>query len=96
MTTMKTVALSFAAGIFGGTLAVVALSPLQAQQQPTQPAPAELRAQSFVLVNPGGEPAGLFGFSKSGSPIIQLRDKRGELSWQAPPQMIIGVPLSQR
>ena len=89
MTTMKTVALSFAAGILGGTLAVVAVSPIQAQQQPTQPAPAEIRSQSFILVWPTGEPAGRFGFDKNGHPAIQLLDQYGNEIWSAtaPPRV---------
>src|SRR5215467_13752005 len=96
MTSRKTVALSFAAGILGGTLAIVALSPLQAQQQPTQPAPAELRSQSFVLVWPNGEPAGRFGFDKNGRPALQLLDEYGNEIWRAnaPPRVTMG-PLSR-
>src|SRR5215468_10065264 len=97
MTNMKTVVLSFAAGVFGGTLAIVALSPLQAQQPPTQPAPAEVRSQSFILVWPNGEPAGRFGFDKNGHPDLQLLDQYGNERWSAtaPPRVTMG-PLSRQ
>jgi hypothetical protein len=78
MTTPKVIAVSLSAGVLGGLLAAGVVSPIQAQQRP----PAEIRSQSFVLVNPAGNVAGRFGFDSNGNPEIKLLDERGREIWR--------------
>jgi hypothetical protein len=71
--------LSLAAGLLGGVLAHYVSPELvhAAQAAPTK----EVRAQSFVLVNEDGSPAGLFGFDLNGQPMIKLFDRAGKVIW---------------
>ena len=74
--------LSLAAGLLGGMLSHYIFSePVHAQVQ-TPPA-KEIRAQSFVLVDDQGVPAGVFGFEKDGGASIQLMNKAGKVIWIA-------------
>ena len=75
--------LALAAGLLGGLISrYVNLIPAYAQ---TQPAPPQIRAQSFVLVNAQGQAFGLFGFSPKGDAIIKILDARGRTLWDTPP-----------
>jgi len=70
--------LSIAAGLLGGIFShYVWTQPVQAQNQ--APAPKELRAQSFVVVNDKGEIQGVltFGESKGDRTSIKLYDGKG-------------------
>ena len=71
--------LSLAAGLLGGMLAHYVSPELvhAAQAAPTK----EVRAQSFVLVNGDGSPAGLFGFDRAGHPNVMLFDRAGKVIW---------------
>ena len=75
-----TLVLSLAAGLAGGFLAQY-LAPRTVFAQ--NPAPKEVRAQSFVLVDPRGTPVGLFGFGPDGRPVIRIVDDRGRVIWSA-------------
>jgi|SRR5579864_8454785 hypothetical protein len=77
-------ALSIAAGLFGGILSHFAWTqPAHAQTLPS--APKEVRSQSFVLVNDKGDIEGTFSFddSKNGFPTIKLSDGSGREIWRA-------------
>ena len=75
-----TLTLALAAGLCGGLLSrYVAPAAVHAQAQ--TPAPKEIRAQSFVLVNAQGTAFGLMGFDPRGNPIIKLLDERGRTFW---------------
>ena len=70
--------LSIAAGLLGGVFShYVWTQPVQAQNQ--VPAPKELRAQSFVVVNDKGEIQGVltFGEPKGDRTGIKLYDGKG-------------------
>jgi len=45
------------------------------------PAPREIRAQSFVLVNKQGTPLGLMGFDSAGVAVITLLDENMRTVW---------------
>ena len=62
-------ALSIAAGLLGGVLShYVWTQPVQAQAR--KPAPKEIRAQSFVLVNDKDQVEGVFSVDLS---LVQIR-----------------------
>jgi hypothetical protein len=70
--------LSIAAGLLGGVFShYVWTQPVQAQNQ--APAPKEMRAQSFVVVNDKGEIQGVltFGEPKGDRTSIKLYDGKG-------------------
>ena len=74
--------LSLATGLLGGLLShYVALDAVHAQLQPAPP--KEITAQSFVLTDSQGNPAGVFGFDKDGAATIKLFDKTGKVVWSA-------------
>ena len=74
--------LGLAAGLVGGLLSrYLVPSPVYAQAQ--IPAPREMRAQSFVLVNAQGVALGLMGFDPQGHPVIKLVDEGGRTLWSA-------------
>lgn len=82
--TKLNVVLSLGAGLFGGVLSHYAWTqPVQAQAR--IPAPKEIRAQSFVLVNDKDQVEGVFSFeaSKSGRPTVTLFDSKGREIWSA-------------
>jgi hypothetical protein len=72
------IGLSIAAGLLGGIFShYVWTQPVQAQNQ--TPAPKEVRAQSFVVVNEKGETQGVltFGEPKNGRTSVKLFDSNG-------------------
>ena len=72
------VGLSFAAGLLGGILSHYISLPVHAQ---SNVAPQKIVAQSFILVDNQGVPAGVFGFGKDGGASIKLFDKTGKVIW---------------
>jgi hypothetical protein len=74
------IALALAAGLLGGLLSRY-VSPVAVFAQAPSPAPKEIRAQSFVLVNAQGVPMGLMGIDPQGWPIIKLVNERGTTLW---------------
>jgi hypothetical protein len=82
--TKLNIVLSVAAGLFGGVLSHYAWTqPVQAQAR--IPAPKEIRAQSFILVNDKDQVEGVFSFeeSKAGRPTVTLFDGKGREIWSA-------------
>ena len=71
--------LSLAAGLLGGWVSHY-VSPASVHAAQIAP-PKEIRAQSFVLVNADGSPAGLFGFDRNGRPTVTLFDPTGKAVW---------------
>jgi len=72
------IGLSIAAGLLGGIFShYVWTQPIQAQNQ--APAPKEVRAQSFMVVNEKGEIQGVFTFGepKNGRTSVKLFDSNG-------------------
>jgi hypothetical protein len=72
------IGLSIAAGLLGGIFShYVWTQPVQAQNQ--TPAPKEVRAQSFVVVNEKNEIQGVltFGEPKNGRTSVKLFDSNG-------------------
>jgi hypothetical protein len=67
-----TIALALLAGFIGGAISHV---PISVHAQTPASAPAEIRAQKFVLVDENGTPRGVFGFQSDGYPDIQVRNK---------------------
>ncbi len=77
-----TLTLALAAGLLGGLMSrYFTPTPVLAQAQTL--APKEIRAQTFVLVDPRGVPLGLMGFDPRGNPVIKLVDERGRVIWSA-------------
>ena len=70
------ITLALAAGLLGGLLSRY-LTPTPVFAQAQAPAPKEIRAQSFVLVNKQGAPLGRIGFDAEGIPNITLVDENG-------------------
>jgi hypothetical protein len=88
----STIAVALAAGLIGGVISrYISPAPVLAQQAQTQsPAPVELRAQRFVLVNPDGGVAGTFTVEQPkptdfpfAPPSIRLLDWTGKEIWRA-------------
>jgi len=75
--------LSIAAGLPGGFLSHYISPGLVHAQTQAAPPPKEIKAQSFVLVNGDGSPAGLFGFDEDGKANVILLDKTGKVVWTA-------------
>jgi hypothetical protein len=87
--------LSLAAGLLGGVLShYVAPEMVHAAQVAPVPPPKEMRAQSFVLVNSDGSPAGLFGFDRAGRPNIELFDRTGKVVWSTDIRAANSKPLA--
>ena len=79
--------LALAAGLLGGVLSHYLIpTPVFAQAQ--APAPREIRAQSFVLVNKQGTPLGLMGFDSNGTPVITLLDENMRTVWSTKATML--------
>jgi hypothetical protein len=89
----STIAVALAAGLVGGVISrYISPAPVLAQQaQAPSPAPLELRAQRFVLVNPDGAVAGTFSVDQPkpspdfpfAAPSIRLLDWSGKEIWRA-------------
>jgi hypothetical protein len=87
-----TVVVAFVAALAGGVISrTISPAPVLAQQAQAQsPAPVELRAQRFVLVNPDGGVAGTFIVEQPkptdvpfAPPSIRLLDWSGKEIWRA-------------
>ena len=75
-------ALAMAAGFLGGALSHYAAPPTAKADTPA-PAPSELRARSFLLVNEKGAVRGTFSLDASGRPALRLFDTNGREVWSA-------------
>lgn len=71
-------AFAFAAGVFGGMLSHY-LAPVVALAQSQTPAPKEIRAQSFVLVDARGVPRGVFAIETTGLPTLEATTDDGHV-----------------
>jgi hypothetical protein len=85
--------LSLAAGLLGGLLSHY-VSPVLVHAAQAAPPPKEVRAQSFLLVNDDGSPAGLFGFDLNGHPNIKLFDRTGKVTWSTDVRAANSRPLA--
>ena len=82
----KSLVLSIAAGLLGGLISHFAwMQPVRAQSQ-MMLAPAEIRAQNFVLVDSKGVIQGIFSVDepKNGPAGIKLLNGQGHEIWRAP------------
>ncbi|PYT26220.1 MAG: hypothetical protein DMG57_22360 [Acidobacteria bacterium] len=80
--------LALATGLLGGVLSRYLIpTPVFAQAQ--APAPREIRAQSFVLVNKQGAPLGLMGFDSDGVPVITLLDENRRTIWSSKATLLL-------
>lgn len=82
-----TLTLSLAAGLLGGLFSRY-VNPATAEAQ--TPAPTEIRAQKFTLVDQNGTVRGMFAIAddpmrKGGYPVIQLFDLGGREVWSTSP-----------
>lgn len=75
MSNRFTVLLAVVAGFSGGFLSRYA-SPFPVHAQ-APAVPQEVRAQKFVLVDPGGAPRGAFGIETDGTVQIEITDNKG-------------------
>ena len=79
--------LALLAGLLGGVLSRYLIpTPVFAQAQ--APAPKEIRAQSFVLVNKQGAALGLMAVDSNGTPVITLVDENGRTIWSTKATML--------
>jgi len=85
------VALALAAGILGGMLSHF-LTPATVRAETPTPAPSEVRARSFLLVNERGGVIGTFTADTSGRPVIRLLDVSGREIWSAEGPSLHGSP----
>jgi hypothetical protein len=100
MSSKFNLSLSLAAGLIGGALSHY-ISPERVHAQAAAPAPKEIRAQRFTLVNESGAVLGTFSIDSEladgrpkGAPTIKLFDEDGREIWSAGGNMI--RPLSHR
>jgi hypothetical protein len=91
MNRTATVALALSAGLMGGLFARY-IGPDAVHAQAQTPAPKEIRAQSFVLVNDQGVAFGLMGFDPQGHPIIKLVGESGHTIWSTGPMSVLRLP----
>ncbi len=82
------ITLALAAGLLGGLLSRY-LTPPPVFAQAQTPAPREIRAQSFVLVNKQGAPLGRIGFDSNGLPNITLVDEDGRTIWSSKATLLL-------
>ena len=80
--------LALAAGLLGGLLSRY-LTPTPVFAQAQAPAPRQIRAQSFVLVNERNTAFGLIGFDPEGLPIITLLDEDGRTLWSTKARVLL-------
>jgi hypothetical protein len=80
MNRILVLASALAAGLAGGLISHY-INPTAVFAQAPRPAPKEIRAQSFVLVNAQGTPLGIMGIDPQGWPIIKLVSDRGNTIW---------------
>jgi hypothetical protein len=79
--------LALLAGLLGGVLSRYLIpTPVFAQAQ--APAPREIRAQRFVLVNKEGRPLGLMAVESNGIPVITLLDENMRTIWSTKATML--------
>jgi len=81
MSSKFTITLSLAAGLLGGIFSHY-LSPQVTHAQSQAPVPKMVQAQSFVLMNEAGKPAGILAIDKDGKPNLKLFDG-DQLIWSA-------------
>jgi hypothetical protein len=74
-----TIALALVAGLTGGAMSHCLLNPSTARAQTVTPAPQEVRARKFVLVDESGAPRGAFGIETDGTAQIEVTDAKGRL-----------------
>jgi hypothetical protein len=81
MKPVTTITLAVVAGFLGGILSQrIVPQPVYAQAQTS--IPQEIRAESFVIVDPNGVPRGAFGFDKkNGGPTLEITDTKGHAYW---------------
>ena len=89
----STIAVALAAGLIGGVISrYISPAPVLAQQAQAQsPAPVELRAQRFSLVNPDGSVVATFTVDHPKTPdsfplpppSVRLLDSGGKELWRA-------------
>ncbi len=78
MRTNLTIALAMAAGFLGGLVSRYWMpAPVYAQTQ--TPAPAEILARKFVVVDENGKPRGVFGIEANGAPVIEIANGQGHV-----------------
>jgi hypothetical protein len=82
------VTLALAAGLLGGLISRY-LAPTPVFAQAPAPAPREVRAQSFILVNKQGKPLGRIGFDSDGLPVITLVDEDGRTLWSTKASLLL-------
>jgi hypothetical protein len=80
--------LALACGLLGGVLSRY-LTPIPVFAQAQLPAPKEVRAQSFVLVNKEGTVLGRIGFDPGGLPNITLVDEDGRTIWSTKERLVL-------
>jgi len=78
MSTRVTLVIAIAGGFIGGMASRSWFPELAHAQAPT-PAPAEIRAQKFVLVDAHGVARGVFGIEQNGAPLVEVMDKKGRV-----------------
>jgi hypothetical protein len=86
-----TIVVALAAGLVGGVISrYVSPAPVLAQQSAADPAPVELRAQRFALVNQDGAIVATFMIDQPkppdnpfAPPSIRLVDRSGKEIWSA-------------
>jgi hypothetical protein len=78
MRTNLTIAVALIAGCLGG-FASRYWGPALVYAKTQAPAPAEIRAQKFVLVDENGAARGVFGFEANGSPVIEITSDKGHV-----------------
>jgi hypothetical protein len=83
-----TVTLALAAGLLGGVVSRY-VTPTPVFAQTPAPAPKEVRAQSFILVNKQGQPLGRIGFDSDGLPVITLVNEDGRTIWSTKASLLL-------
>jgi hypothetical protein len=87
MNSKFSIAFALSAGFIGG-IASHYLMPMPVHAQAETPAPQEIRAHKFVLVDEQGVARGVFGFYDNGNPNIELMTGNDVWSYSAHPGRI--------